>query len=496
MLKNLQTKSLFLYLSFFLLIEILSYFSLNNSALNIIVFTTLSIVSLAAAIYRLEYGLLIVFGELLIGSMGRMFVVNFGGFDLSIRMSFWAIIMLVFAGKFLWSLKKHRKESGYLQAFKNFHFKYYFLIIGAFFILGVINALIGGNDKNLIFSDANGWLYYLLILPTIIVYTNKDNLAFKNLTSLFKAAVIWLSLKTFWLLYVFTHNLSFSSEVYFWLRKTLVGEMTATLTGWPRIFIQGQVFSALGLFFAFWTAVSGKITNWKKISLNIITAALFAGVLLISFSRSFWLALLVTVVSLLICTWIFFSFKKMFIASAWLIVVFLISFALLYLTSVFPYPRSGSFNADFAGRVDIGNTEEAAISSRWSLLPVLTGEIKKSPFFGQGYGTTVTYISNDPRVLERDPSGSYTTHAFEWGYLDIWLKIGLLGLATYLALIFSLIKNAWKISLKNKDVIILGLIGAFIFIAITNFFTPYLNHPLGIGIIVVGACLISKYKVY
>jgi len=496
MLKMLSEKKIFFYFSLFILIELLSYLSLFNNVLNLIIFCLLTIVALGVSIYKLEYGLLMVIGELLIGSMGRMFSLSVGNFDLSIRMSFWIIIMLVFFGKLIWSLKQQGKQSNYLKSLYNFYFKYYVLIIGVFFLLGIINALILGNNRNLIFNDANGWLYYLLILPTIIVYTSKTRDELKNLSVLFIAATFWLSLKTFLLLYVFTHNLSFSSEIYFWLRKTLVGEMTATLSGWPRIFIQGQIFAALGLFFAFWKNVADKTIDWKKILLNIFIAALFAGVLLISFSRSFWLALSITIVLLLTMAWLFFSFKKMLLSIAWLVAVFLISFALLYLTSVFPYPRSGSFNADFAGRVDISNTEEAAISSRWSLLPVLADEIKKSPIFGQGYGKTVTYISNDPRVLEQDSSGSYTTYAFEWGYLDIWLKIGLLGLSAYLAFIFSVLKNAWQITKKNKDELILGLIGGIVFIVITNFFTPYLNHPLGIGVVIIGTCLISKYRVY
>lgn len=496
MLKNLKTKSLFFYLSIFILIELLSYFSLLNTSLNLIVFCALSLIVLILSLYRLEYGLLAVFGELFIGSMGRMFTINLGGLDLSIRMSFWLIVMLVFAGKFIWSLKKSGRNSAYLIALRNFHFKYYFLIIFGAFLIGILKAFISGNELGLIFSDANAWLYYLLVLPAIVIYSAKGEGGLDNLYEIFKAAALWLGLKTFWLLYVFTHNLSFSSEVYFWLRKTLVGEMTATLSGWPRIFIQGQIFAALGLFFIFWkNLITKSAYYWKRFS-NLLLAALFAGVLLISFSRSFWLALLITLILLLIVAWRLFSFKKAFISGLWLGAVFVISFGLLYLTTVFPYPRSGNFNADFAGRADIGNTQEAAISSRWSLLPVLIEEIKKAPILGQGYGTTVTYISNDPRVLEKDPTGSYTTYAFEWGYLDTWLKIGLLGLAAYLILIFSLLKSSWQISRKKPQIVILGLAGGLVFIAITNFFTPYLNHPLGIGIIIAGACLIDKYRVY
>jgi len=79
----------------------------------------------------------------------------------------------------------------------------------------------------------------------------------------------------------------------------------------------------------------------------------------------------------------------------------------------------------------------------------------------------------------------YTTYAFEWGYLDIWFKIGLLGLLSYLfwlGIIFkkgiSYYKTSPTIEIKT---ITLGLLFGLIALIITNIFTPYLNHPLGIG---------------
>ena len=54
---------------------------------------------------------------------------------------------------------------------------------------------------------------------------------------------------------------------------------------------------------------------------------------------------------------------------------------------------------------------------------------------GRGFGATVTYQTRDPRILADNGSGEYTTYAFEWGWLDIWLKLGIFGLAAYFLLI-------------------------------------------------------------
>lgn len=488
-------RNLFIYLGIFIVIEIFSFLALTMPVLNQILFGLLVLFCLGLSFYKLEYGLLMVLAELFIGSMGHLFVLPLSGLQLTIRMALWAAVIMAFSAKFISRLIKEGRRSPYLLSLKNFEHKNYFYLFALFIIIGIINAYFRGNSLNLIFSDFNAWLYWLLIMPAIVVYAKKDGqekeekTAWKNLQEIFLAGAIWLSLKTLFLLFVFTHNLGFAPDIYIWLRKTLVGEMTPTLSGWPRVFIQGQIYSGI----AFLLAMFISLKRYKNI-INFSLAALFSSAVLISFSRSFWVGLLVAVVFSLFIIWRFYSWRKALSAALWFFASFAVGFVLIYLVAIFPYPAPGSFNADFINRVSNGN--EAALASRWSLLPVLMEEIKKEPFLGQGYGATITYFSRDPRVLEKNPSGEYTTYAFEWGYLDLWLKIGLFGLLAYLLIIFQLIKKALIYGYKNKAWLLLGLSSGMIFLAATNFFTPYLNHPLGIGILLVGACLIRQDGVY
>lgn len=487
-------KKIGLYFSSFLLIEIVSYLSLISVNLNQVVYVLLAVILIIVSFYSLEYALLIIFAELFIGSMGHLFVMSIFGQVVPIRMIFWLIVMLKFITNFIWQLIKDKKRGEYLEALKNFSALKYLLILGFFVTLSLVNAYLRGNEFNLIFSDANSYLYFLLIFPLVVVYKNYSSKTLDNLKVLFISASIWISLKTLFLLFVFTHNLSFASEVYYWLRKTLVGEMTATLSGWPRVFIQSQIYSGLALFFTFWAYLKIKSDNYFKIIINFFISILFASSLLISFSRSFWVGLICAILFSLIAVWLIYDFKKVVQGIFWFVVSFLLGFILIYLVAILPYHQAGDFKADFVGR--ISNTNESAISSRWSLLPVLSKEIMREPFFGQGHGATITYISSDPRVLKNNPSGRYTTYAFEWGYFDIWLKIGLFGVLSYLVLLGYLLKNALKYSLKNQDYISLGLASGIVFLAVTNFFTPFLNHPLGIGILILGSCLIQRDKVY
>lgn len=175
----------------------------------------------------------------------------------------------------------------------------------------------------------------------------------------------------------------------------------------------------------------------------------------------------------------------------------LLSFGLIYLVVSFPYIHSNDNNLGSAFLERVSNSNEAAISSRWSLLPILSKEVLKEPVLGQGFGATVSYISSDPRILQQDPKGRYTTYAFEWGYLDLALKLGLLGLLIYLSLlgklIFDSLRQGWKLP---DDYLFIPLAASLLFLALVHIFTPYLNHPLGIGWIVISSCLIWQSRVY
>ncbi len=489
-------KKIIAVLIIFTIIEALSFLGYLSGIINLSAFIILGLLALVLSLYKLEFGLLMLLGELFISSFGYFFYLNLEGYKLSFRIALWAIIMAVFIVKFLIQLIRQKRESRYLKAIKEFRLLKYFLILFIFIALGLLNGFFRGYNFNLIFADFNAWLYFLLLFPIITVYFPGDKKTIERLKIIFSASLIFISLKTLFLLFVFSHNLSFAPDIYLWLRRNLIGEMTATASGWPRIFLQAQIFPAIGFLILFWRRVIDfKIKEFfKKNNIgSIIIGALFLSTVLISFSRSFWVALLLALFISLILVWIFYSFRKLPTLIFWLFSSALLSFVILYSVAVFPYPSPGAFKADFIGRISDGN--EAAISSRWSQVPILIKEIIKEPFFGKGYGKTLTYLSSDPRVLKKNPSGEYSTYAFEWGYLDIILKIGLLGLVAYLFLFFKIIGPV-LLRREKLDYLNLGLSFGLLFLALVSIFTPYLNHPLGIGFLLLSSCLISKDRVY
>ena len=95
---------------------------------------------------------------------------------------------------------------------------------------------------------------------------------------------------------------------------------------------------------------------------------------------------------------------------------------------------------------------DAATNSRMQLWGPLTKAISGNILIGQGFGATVTYFTSDPRRVAQTAGGSgeYTTYAFEWGYLELWLKFGLVGLVVYLGFIIRSLLPIWHEAKKGE----------------------------------------------
>ena len=137
----------------------------------------------------------------------------------------------------------------------------------------------------------------------------------------------------------------------------------------------------------------------------------------------------------------------------------------------FPYPfavHGGKSNA-VVTRLEHQESGDAATARKNQIQPLLS-EIKHNPIFGRGFGATVRYYSTDPRIR-----GWRVTDAFELGYLDLWLKLGIIGIGLYAWWGWSLLRKAWHSPLS------IMIIPSLIALAAIHMTTPYLNHPLGLG---------------
>ncbi|MFH1193420.1 MAG: O-antigen ligase family protein [bacterium] len=449
----------------------LGYFS---QAVQIGSFVFFTLICLILGLWKREFALYLVFLELALGSFGYLLSLHIGGLNLSLRYAFFAIVM----GLWVYDQLKAAvipAKAGIQTFFSGSRIKCgmtegtYGMTIGlAIFLIiwvfGIIQGYLRGYNPADIFFDANSYIYLLLFLPALKYINTKD-----KLNDLLKAILIGAAagaLLTFILFIIFTRveSAGFLETLYKWIRDFRIGEITPLKGGAYRIFLQSQIYIIVGLFLA------GAGYFFKKINFAkfLFLTALFSGAIYLSLSRSFWIGTLVGLLTIFLSLLYLKTDNKKILS-------FGITFAASAIVGIMIAGILSPQADILKNRFQIGR---AANDTRLSELKVLLPAIKNNFIFGYGFGKTMSFKSFDPRAGE----ALYTTYAFEWGYLDMVLKFGLAGLAAYLYFIWTIILALFK-SFKKEPINILALSVLAALLAV-HIFTPYLNHPLGIGILI------------
>ncbi len=481
------------------LTELLSLFAFLLPDFNSIAFLLILLLILILSIIKLDYGIYAALAELFIGSKGYLFAFSFGNREISIRIGIWLVVLSVWligaVVKFI--RNRNQKREHLFSFFVKQTFLPYFIILFLFIAWGLVNGFLSHNSFNNIFFDFNGWLYFAYIFPLYSIFKNNPGKQLKIIGNIFLSASLWLSIKTFILLFIFSHNSGALAEtIYHWVRDTGVGEITYVQGGFYRVFFQSHIYILIAFFvillFALVTFKKNTLLN-KAFILNFILLIIFLTVNILSYSRSNWIGLVFGLLIFFFFIFKKYGLKKIFDAILVLFFAAVLSLGLLVCIVRFPFPSpTGGFSAtSLLSKRATQISGEAGLSSRWSLYPELWQKISSSPALGHGFGTTLTYISSDPRVLEANPEGEYTTYAFEWGWLDIWLKLGIFGLAIYIALIIKIISIGLSESGENQ-ILKNGLAIGLAAVAVVSFFSPYLNHPLGIGYVLLTAMALTS----
>jgi len=305
------------------------------------------------------------------------------------------------------------------------------------------------------------------------------------------------NIKTFYQSLISSSTSKYLSLLFLLLTSTIIISLS-------RSFWLGLILGLIALF-VYYTI--NEQFSYKKFIINSIIVSTMVFYLLYIYSTKYYLSLFLAVIIIfyVLVKLIKLSTIKVINFVSLVVIFFVLGLTLINGVIKFPIPSTGVSVSltETVGDRAITISGEAAVSSRWNLIGPLFKEIIKIPtiLVGAGFGSTVTYQSTDPRVLERNPSGIYTTYAFEWGYLDLWLKLGLIGLLIYLALLGRVLIMGWSILQEkfhqindNKSILVLGLLTGLLILIIIHGFTPYLNHPLGIGYLLLCAVIFEIIK--
>jgi O-antigen ligase len=433
----------------------------------------LSIIGLGSAVLafkKLDWGLGLVFLELFSNPHGILLATEVSGVNVSLRMTIFAGVM---AGWFIGLLAKQHKLT-----LKNTGWEMFVPLVFAIVIGWTVGLM--SRSFSEVFSDGNAYLYLAYILPIISV--KWDDLKRMQLLQVLTASALWIAGLSLVLLFMFTHITGdLISLTYTFFRDLRVAEITLLDGGAWRVFIQSQAFVIIFGFFL--AAMTVKQKQWKL----LLVGGLVYSTILLGLSRSFWVGLAPTVIVAAIMLWNAHkpTFKRAMKYVGLHLGALVAGVAMILIAAMFPMPgldvSSDGLLGSFVDRTTESN--DVAVSSRWNLLDPMMEAIKDQPVLGHGFGKAVTYITDDPRAREINPSGEWTVVAMEWGWLELWIKMGVMGVVGFLYLAYGYIRRLWAYQSTAHAWIGTALTAMIMFIYATHVFSPYLNHPIGLGIL-------------
>lgn len=434
----------------------------------------------------LLWGVSLAMLEIMVGGHGHLIDAAIAGQTIGLRLGIFAAVMLATVYHLI--VKRVRPT---FVAERDIPF---FLLAGAV-VLGSIQGVLN-NGFSAAFNDANAFVALLYVIPVSMIVWTQD--AKRRLLWTLGLGATWVAGTSIVLLFCFTHLPGdVLWGIYKFVRDARLAEITllsnpawlvATLPNGPwyfRVFQPAQFYVLILtlLLCAGWSEWG--FGNGKRAILWIV-GLLFA-IDIAGLSRSFWLGL-VAGASIIGLTIIYdrVPMRKVLSVKLFGATGLVLAIIGLWVTVVLPLPARPDLSDGPFYKGSGDNTRGLAVTSRWNLLKPLMAEINQAPILGSGFGTSITYVSDDPRIRASNPTGSYTTDRFEWGYHDIWLKMGIPGLLAFAYLLFVLLR-ASMIAIREKHEdrwIVIGMVSGVVALYVAHVFSPYLNHPIGLGFIV------------
>ena len=370
----------------------------------------------------------------------------------------------------------------------------YLWILAAFAVWLAVETVIGiarGNTRAILASDLKGFTYFAMVLPILCVLNTRKRV--EMLMKVIMYAVAVLAVVSIFLM--FLHNWKYEWYVSFYMwdiehNITMFASVTKTIL---RAFYKSTPYLLCGCAFSTYFYVQEQSGKRTWIYPAICGLSLFA--LLVSYTRSVYLAVAVAAVFLLI---LFACVAKKsrkaiirFLAASILIfLAVLILCSVLLRVNCFAYALDrllGTFGVTvMEGTDDFPNVEEETQGGlteniavfqeatkesdevRKATLEELWENIEASPIIGHGLGKSLA-------VRDHGPS--------EYVYHDICMKTGIVGLVLlFAAAVLMVLQLFWEIRSGAAETALLYTAWLSVLLGFMTFsyFNPYMNASLGI----------------
>lgn len=368
-------------------------------------------------------------------------------------------------------------------------------------VLSAVLGLVNGNSRSLLAADLKGFAYFAAVLPVLCVLNTKKRVHLLMKVVMYASA----ALAAVALVLVFLYNWTprFFNTLSALDSAHDITMFAAVSSNIPRLFFKSTPYFLCGCAFPIYFQISQPERKFRWHYALITGLSLFA--ILVSYTRSVYLAVFVAAAFLLVMLWIGVEKnvrKRLLVAvgSAVLVCV-----ALIVLCSVV---LGGNFFGYAMERVGVtffisdgtGDKPPAVVSTdptetdptetgpaetgpgetdvyqqltiasdqfRAQTMAELTSNILASPLWGHGLGKAL--------VVRNGASNEYI-------YQDIWMKTGIIGLLLFLgAAVLMVVDTVRKIRSAPGAVLLripwlTVLLGFITF----SYFNPYMNAALGI----------------
>lgn len=461
-------------------LDIISFLTLHTPA-ETVLFVVAALGAIGLAFWKPEYLFPIALAEIIATSNGHSLGIELLGANIGIRIMLFVVLMLAT----LWKIYKD-KQNPVPSAYR---------LPSALLVLLLIFSVLQGwlLDYSLrdVYLDANG---YLAIGYVLAAWTwTRTTLDRKHLLEAAGAGTLWIVSKTLLLFFAFGHlHPKTLDPLYLWIRDTRLGEITLQRANIYRVFLQSQWYLVPALL----TSASYMLLGEQKreSGVRILHMLTFAA-LIASLSRTFWLALAVAAFGFVLYVIWKRGIMRILSRAGGLGATKVASIALLWILIAVPIFQTVGTDI-FGGllRDRATGTSDAALDSRAQLLHPMIEAVEQAPLAGHGLGKNVTYETSDPRYIDTHSTNIVSTYAFEWGWLDILVKFGLVGLFILTVLLGLLTLDLWRAAHTDKAHawLYLALLASLVALVVAHGFSPYLNHPIGWGMIALIAALIPR----
>ncbi len=350
--------------------------------------------------------------------------------------------------------------------------------------VSTLQGMISGHPLVDIYKDANGYMAIGYVWAAY-VWTRSGILKHRLLQAV-GAGVVWIVAKTLLFVLIFGHlHPKTLDPIYLWIRDTRLGEVTLQVGNIYRVFLQSQWFvvPAMLVSGSYLLFSKEKMESGVRVVILVIIATLIA-----SLSRSFWVGSIAGVGVLLgyvVYRKVIARFGVAMLHTAVLSVAAVSLLWVLIAIPIFQTSSTSIFSSILRDRAT--QSSDVALDSRRQLVEPLLRTISESPVAGHGLGKNVVYTTQDPRYIDAHQTDVVSSYAFEWGWLDIAVKFGVVGLILFAVFLFVIVRMLMKAAKEDKPRawLYIGLIASVVALVTTHMFSPYLNHPIGWGTIAV-----------